>query len=271
MPRRSPSTLSARRTESGFARPLSARSGESSNATSATSTRFASADFLAIPDEIIQYRIDSLWPSGGRVVLAAQFKAGKTTLTSNAVRSLADADPFLDRFTTMPAQVVLLDFEMDPSKVRQWLRDQQIRNRDSVSVIPLRGKVSSFDILDPQTRAEWAARIRGNDVAIFDCLRPILDSLGLDENSDAGRLLTALTSSARSRYSHTTARRDACRSGAATARTLRMSDYSRHCLTCFAPTLTAWAGARLMTRWSTPDTGATQHATLARTPCSGYS
>jgi hypothetical protein len=149
-------------------------------------------DFLAIPDEIIRYRIDSLWPSGGRVVLAAQFKAGKTTLTSNAVRSLADADPFLNRFTTMPAQVVLLDFEMDPSKVRQWLRDQQIRNSGNVSVIPLRGKASSFDILDPQTRSEWAGRIRGNDVAIFDCLRPILDSLGLDENRDAGRLLTAL-------------------------------------------------------------------------------
>ena len=269
MPRRSPSTLSARRTESGFARPLSARSGEQQRDLGDIDP-VRLADFLAIPDEIIQYRIDSLWPSGGRVVLAAQFKAGKTTLTSNAVRSLADADPFLDRFTTMPAQVVLLDFEMDPSKVRQWLRDQQIRNRDSVSVIPLRGKVSSFDILDPQTRAEWAARIRGNDVAIFDCLRPILDSLGLDENSDAGRLLTALLRLPRGvAYSHTTARRDACRSGAASARTLRMSDYSRHCLTCFAPTLTAWAGARLMTRWSTPDTGATQHATLARTPCSG--
>lgn len=149
-------------------------------------------DFLAIPDEVIQYRIDSLWPIGGRVVLAAQFKAGKTTLTNNAVRCLADGEPFLDRFDTMPARVILLDFEMDSRKVRQWLRDQQIRNTGNVSVIPLRGRVSGFDILDPPTRSEWAARIRGHDVAIFDCLRPILDSLGLDENRDAGRLLTAL-------------------------------------------------------------------------------
>jgi len=88
--------------------------------------------------------------------------------------------------------VTLVDFEMDARKVRQWLRDQQIRNTHSVHVIPLRGKVSAFDILDPKIRSEWAARIALSDVAIFDCLRPILDSLGLDENRDAGRLLTAL-------------------------------------------------------------------------------
>jgi hypothetical protein len=149
-------------------------------------------EFLATPDEPTQYRIDSLWPTGGRIVLAAQFKAGKTTTVNNIVRSLADSDPFLGRFDTTPAQVALVDFEMDSRKVRQWLRDQQIRNTDNVHVVPLRGKVSAFDVLDPKIRSEWAARIRGNDVAIFDCLRPILDSLGLDENRDAGRLLTAL-------------------------------------------------------------------------------
>jgi hypothetical protein len=86
----------------------------------------------------------------------------------------------------------LIDFEMDPRKIRQWLRDQKIRDTEYAHVIALRGKVSSFDILDPKIRSEWAARLRGNDVAIFDCLRPILDSLGLDENRDAGKLLMAL-------------------------------------------------------------------------------
>jgi hypothetical protein len=149
-------------------------------------------EFLATPDEPTQYRIDSLWPTGGRIVLAAQFKAGKTTTVNNIVRSLADSDPFLGRFDTTPARVALVDFEMDSRKVRQWLRDQQIRNTDNVHVVPLRGKVSAFDVLDSKVRSEWAARIRGTDVAIFDCLRPILDSLGLDENRDAGRLLTVL-------------------------------------------------------------------------------
>jgi hypothetical protein len=149
-------------------------------------------DFLAIPDEPVDYRIAGVWPSGGRIVLAAQWKVGKTTLTGNVIRALADGALFLDRFRTQPAEVTLLDFEMDPRKIRQWLRDQQIKYASHVHVVALRGKVSSFDVLDPQIRSEWAARIRGSHVAIFDCLRPILDALALDENRDAGRLLMAI-------------------------------------------------------------------------------
>jgi hypothetical protein len=151
------------------------------------------ADFLAVEDEPVSYRIDRLWPRHGRIVLAAQAKAGKTTLIGNAMRSLLDGDPFLGKYQTEPIQggVILLDFEMDDSRVRKWLRDQQIQNVVGGTVKPLRGKASSFDILDPQIRTEWAARIRGDDVAILDCLRPILDALGLDENRDAGRFLTA--------------------------------------------------------------------------------
>jgi hypothetical protein len=87
--------------------------------------------------------------------------------------------------------VVLLDFEMDDDTIRQWLRDQQIQNVNGATVRPLRGKASSFDILDPQIRSEWAARLRGHDAAILDCLRPILDALGLSEDKDAGRFLNA--------------------------------------------------------------------------------
>ena len=149
-------------------------------------------EFLAIPDEIVQYRIAGLWPIGGRIVLAAQWKVGKTTLTGNTIRALADGALFLNRFQTQPAEVTLLDFEMDARKIRQWLRDQKITYGDHVHVIPLRGKVSRFDILDPEIRSQWATRLRGSDVAIFDCLRPILDAFGLDENRDAGRLLMAI-------------------------------------------------------------------------------
>ena len=145
-------------------------------------------EFLAIPDEPVQYRINSLWPLRGRVMLSAQWKVGKTTLVGNAIRALADSLKFLDRFDTVPARVILLDFEMDEGTVRHWLRDQRIRNTDDVQVLPLRGKASSFDILDPQTRSAWASRLRGNDVVILDCLRPILDALGLSEGKTPGAL-----------------------------------------------------------------------------------
>ncbi|MDQ3484344.1 MAG: helicase RepA family protein, partial [Actinomycetota bacterium] len=40
-------------------------------------------------------------------------------------------------------------------------------------------------------RKQWADAIRGADVLILDCLRPILDALGLDENHEAGQFFVA--------------------------------------------------------------------------------
>lgn len=149
-------------------------------------------DLLAEPDEDAEYRIGELWPTGGRVLLAAQYKSGKTTLVGNVVRVLVDGGEFLGRFRTTPVRrVVVIDTELDKRTMRRWLRDQGIRDTDAVTVIPLRGAVSTFNILDASTRAEWARRIGETDVLILDCLRPVLDSLGLSEATEAGRLLTA--------------------------------------------------------------------------------
>lgn len=151
--------------------------------------------FLAIPDEPVAYRIDRLWPKGGRVVLAAQYKAGKTTMVGNLMRSLVDSQPFLDTFQVEPfaGKVVLLDDELDETMVRRWLRDQGIQHTQAAAVVSLRGRLSSFDLLDPETRSEWAADLRsaGATVVVLDCLAPILDALGLSEDKEAGRFLVA--------------------------------------------------------------------------------
>ena len=57
-------------------------------------------------------------------MLAAQFKAGKTTLIGNLVRTLADGDDWLGRDAVDPVDgsVVLLDFEMSPTQLDSWLR-----------------------------------------------------------------------------------------------------------------------------------------------------
>jgi hypothetical protein len=60
-----------------------------------------------------------------------------------------------------------------------------------VELIALRGKVSTFNILDPETRARWARHLRPGDVLLLDCLRPILDVLGLKEATEAGQFLVA--------------------------------------------------------------------------------
>jgi AAA domain len=153
-------------------------------------------DLLAEPDEPTRYRIDGLLPVGGRVVLAAQFKAGKSTVIGNLVRCLADGGEFLGSHLVNPAagRTVLVDNEMPRETMRLWLRDQGINYTDEIAVIPTRGNVSSFDILSPEVRARWVEMIRGYGpgVLILDCLRPVLDALGLDENSDAGQVLVAL-------------------------------------------------------------------------------
>lgn len=152
--------------------------------------------FFTEPDEPVNYRLDQLWPTGGRVLLAAQYKAGKTTIVNNLVRSLVDAEPFLDHYpvTRQARRVVLADNELDRGMLRRWLREQHIQRTDGFAVLPLRGHLSSFDILDPAVRTEWARQLRdtGADVFILDCLRPLMDALGLDENHDAGRILTAV-------------------------------------------------------------------------------
>ena len=73
------------------------------------------ADFLAVPDEDATYLIDQLWPTGGNVLLAAQYKAGKSTLLGNVLHAVADGVPFLASFDVdRPRQVTLIDDELDP-------------------------------------------------------------------------------------------------------------------------------------------------------------
>ena len=129
-------------------------------------------------------------------MLAAQYKSGKSTVAHNLERALADGVDFLDHFAVnTPAQhIVHIDNELSEDMTRRWLRAQGIRNTSAIAdVISLRGRVGSFDLLDDRRRAEWARRLAdvGCDYLVLDCLRPILDALGLDESREAGQFLVA--------------------------------------------------------------------------------
>ena len=155
------------------------------------------ADFLAQPDDELTYRIGRLWPSGGNVVIAAQYKTGKTTLVHNLIRSLCDGTPFLGRYHVDPPDggVFVLDTEMPGSSARRWLREQSVKDPARFTYQNLRGAASSFNLLVPAIREGWARRIAraGAGVVILDCVGPVLAALGLDENSntDVGRFLGA--------------------------------------------------------------------------------
>lgn len=148
------------------------------------------------PRPAARWRIEGWQPADSRVILAAPGKGGKTTLIGGLIRSLVDGDAWLDSapVTAIDGTVALLDCEMSPRQLDEWLATQKIRHDDRVIVIPLRGRVTSLDLLDPEERARWAAWLRDHHVAylILDCLRPLLDALRLDESHEAGRLLVAL-------------------------------------------------------------------------------
>jgi hypothetical protein len=151
-------------------------------------------ELLAEPDTPTRYRIDRLALDGARIMLSAQYKAGKTTVVANLLRALADGEKFLGRFDVkIPAKrIVLIDDELDRDTLKRWLRDQQIVNSAAiVDTVSLRGRLGSFNLLDDRCRAQWSRRLSdlGCDYLILDCLRPVLDALGLDEHREAGKFL----------------------------------------------------------------------------------
>ena len=155
---------------------------------------------ISTPQDPVTERIGGLLPVGGRVLLTASMKAGKTTLIANLIRTLADGVPLLGQFPmahplTPGERVVLLDNEMNPPTLARWLGDQRIENRSAVSVIPMLGRTRTFDIRIPEILDYWVARLLElrTAILIIDCLKPILDSLNLDERKDTGLITTPLT------------------------------------------------------------------------------
>jgi hypothetical protein len=152
-------------------------------------------DRLATPATPVAWRIEGWQPEGTRVLLAAQAKAGKTTLRNNLIRTLVDGSPWLGAYPArrLDGAVVVLDIEMSDRQIDGWLRTQQIQADDCVRVVALRGRASTFNILDSRVRAQWARQLNacGARYLVLDCVRPVLDAVGLNEHTDAGRFLEA--------------------------------------------------------------------------------
>jgi hypothetical protein len=151
----------------------------------------ALSDFLAEPDDPVRYRVTDLWPSEGRVLLAAAAKSGKTTMVAaNLIPCLVDGGQFLGKFDVeqiTEGTVVLLNMEVGTNTLRRWMRDAGIKNSQRVIVSNLRGKASSLALGTEQGRrrlAQWLADQQAG-VVILDPLAPILASLGLDENDNS--------------------------------------------------------------------------------------
>jgi 5S rRNA maturation endonuclease (ribonuclease M5) len=140
-----------------------------------------------------EWAVEEMWPQGGRVILAAQAKSGKTTIVChNLLPALADGERFLGRFDTAPTGGILyLNLEVGADMMRRWLRRTGIANTAAIHIANLRGQVGAISISSGEGRAKFAEQIRavGARTVILDPLAPLLAALGLDEdsNSDVAR------------------------------------------------------------------------------------
>lgn len=118
-------------------------------------------DFLLEPDVEPNYLIEGLWPYGGNIIIIAPAKTGKTTMSANLMRSLADEVPFLDRFDPcrLDGDIGYLNYELTDKQARTWLGRSGIKNSERVRVWNLRGQPNPFR--SRESMAEFATDVVG--------------------------------------------------------------------------------------------------------------
>jgi AAA domain len=112
-------------------------------------------------------RIEGLQRVGQDAALIAAYKTGKTTLTANLAKSLADGTAFLDEFAVQApsGRVGFWNVEMDAEDFEQYLREAGIENADGVAIWNLRGyRVDLLTDVGRDAAVEW---LKANDVAYW--------------------------------------------------------------------------------------------------------
>jgi hypothetical protein len=144
------------------------------------------------------YRIESLLREGQNLLIVAQYKVGKTTLTMQLLKAYCDGGSFLDYFTVKQPEgnIAVWNYELSAQQWRSWARKLNIINTDRAAVLHLRGyHVDLMTTIGQEFAAEW--------LADRDCSVWIIDTYGAaycgeeNSNSDARDFLRAVENVAR--------------------------------------------------------------------------
>jgi hypothetical protein len=108
-------------------------------------------------------RVDGFLPSGGRLLVVAQRKTGKTTLDLNLAKSLIDGRDFLGRFATRPVTgtVAILNYEVGAAVLAGWAQQVGIPG-GRLLLVNLRGRRNPLD--HPEDRARLVELLREHNV-----------------------------------------------------------------------------------------------------------
>lgn len=139
-------------------------------------------DFLEKIFEYPKFMIEGLMRNFSVVHLAAQAKAGKTTLVCHLIKCLVDGTPFLGKFPTSihDGKVGYMNLELPEDQMQEWLDRQEIENTDNLVVWNLRDEPSPFR--SKQSRSYLVKQLKANNITtlIIDTWAKIYTD---DENS----------------------------------------------------------------------------------------
>jgi len=145
------------------------------------------------------FRIEGLLPTAASMVINAQHKTGKTTLTLNMALSMITGEPFLGRFCVKPVdgRVAILNYEVSGEQLGHWARQAQIP-QDRLLLVNLRGRRNPFAYPDDLKRL--AALLKGQQVEslIVDPFGQAYPGTNQDSSGEVSAWLTELDRYARS-------------------------------------------------------------------------
>jgi hypothetical protein len=145
------------------------------------------AHYQAAPPREVKYLIEGIAGAHHNVVIAGQYKTGKTLFITNIIRSLADGVPFLDKFEVhMPdGRVGMWSAEMDPQElIDDYFRPQDVQNPSRVQLLHMQGE--RINLLSQVGRAWTIAWLKRHNVKVWmiDSLARIGRMAGVDENDN---------------------------------------------------------------------------------------
>jgi hypothetical protein len=155
------------------------------------------ANRCATPRPPVQFAVDRIAAIGQNVTITGQYKAGKTLLALNLIRSLVESEPFLEEFKVGTsggsARVGFWSLEMSMTDLDGYIDPLAIGPDASSRLAILNGRGYGVNILTDVGR-QWAVnwlKQWGCGVWVIDSHARICRMAGVDEN-DNGAVLSLL-------------------------------------------------------------------------------
>jgi hypothetical protein len=154
-------------------------------------------DVLARPAED-PYRINDLLPSDAAMLIVAQRKTGKTTLTLNLTRSLITGELFLAKFPIRPiaGRVAVLNYEVSGSQFAMWAEQVGVP-ADRLFLVNLRGRRNPLTDHDDRMRLADLLREQQVEALIVDPFGRACGGTNQNDSGEVGSWLVDLDSFAR--------------------------------------------------------------------------